>query len=224
MAPRLARKEIALELSGTWVFIKSVKTTSTSGYVVDFLHRPPRPFPKKLSLKEEPSHNTGWGRHFNRDHRKTNQSEIREFTKVWVQACFLQQSHVKVLFVPVTENLSNAYQRSTYDSPSNQRIANGRGRGQLSSCFSALRSTFYINVIKNGKLADSLNVASRYFQPRVRIIHWQIVWYKNLQGNRRLLEVWTLQESRIQVLPLNEILMAHQLYNIRIHNPVVQLK
>ena len=54
-----------------------------------------------------------------------------------------------------------------------------------------------------------LNVTSRYFEPRVRIIHWQIVWYKNLQGNQRLLEIWTLWESRIQVLCLNEIFMAH---------------
>ena len=71
MAPRLAQKQIALELSGTWVLIKSVTTTSTSGYTVDFLAKK-----KKLSLKEEPSCNTAWGRHFNSDQRKTNQSEI----------------------------------------------------------------------------------------------------------------------------------------------------
>ena len=57
MAPRLARKEIALELSGTWVFIKSVKTTSTSGYVVDFLHRPPaRPAPSQKSYLLKKNH------------------------------------------------------------------------------------------------------------------------------------------------------------------------
>lgn len=57
MAPRLARKKIALELSGTWVFIKSVKTTSTSGYVVDFLHRPPaRPAPSQKSYLLKKNH------------------------------------------------------------------------------------------------------------------------------------------------------------------------
>lgn len=53
MAPRLAWKEIALELSGTWVLIKSVKSTSTSGYIVDFL--PPTP-PKKSFLLKKSHH------------------------------------------------------------------------------------------------------------------------------------------------------------------------
>ena len=60
---------------------------------------------------------------------KAKQNHCLEFL-LWVMSWgWDHASDVGVLFVPVPENLSNAYQRSTYDSPSNQRITNGRGRG-----------------------------------------------------------------------------------------------
>lgn len=85
MAPRLALNEVALELSGTWVLIKSVKTTSDC--IVDLLAK--KIFLKKLSLKEESSCNTAWERHFSSDHRETNQCKTGEFTKALVLGCYL---------------------------------------------------------------------------------------------------------------------------------------
>ena len=51
MAPRLALNEVALELSGTWVLIKSVKTTSDC--IVDFLAKK---FFKKICLLKKNHH------------------------------------------------------------------------------------------------------------------------------------------------------------------------
>ncbi|EFB17810.1 hypothetical protein PANDA_004942 [Ailuropoda melanoleuca] len=66
VAQGLALKEMSLELSRSWVLIRNVKTTS--GCSVGFRKK------KNLSVKEL-SCSTAGGRHFNSDHRETNQSK-----------------------------------------------------------------------------------------------------------------------------------------------------
>lgn len=190
---------MSLALSRCWVLIRSVKTTS--GCFVDFLKKK-----KNLSRNDHAVQRSG--RHFTVTTRKQINPNPESSRWYWYLAAIFSSDVLRISLCQTLKIISYVYQEDVCYALSNQRLTNERRQGRGALCFWTTPMSFHTNVIKRRKPGRLVEwYPSGRSQEGVRIIYWQHMWGKRLQGNIRLWEICKLWKSRIQAPPLSKIFM-----------------